>query len=55
MEYGWAYLKGHVLANHAPVDERELLRSTKVGMCRTRRSKRLLAAFIDHSPLSFFD
>lgn len=55
IEYGWAYLKGHALANHAPKDEAELFSAAKNGICKTRRRKDVLMACIDHAGLSFFD
>ncbi len=55
IEYGWAYLKGHVLANHAPKDGEELLASAKQGVWKTRRRKDVLMGCIDHAAISLFD
>ena len=55
IEYGWAYLKGHVLANHAPKDSDDLFTSAKRGICKTRRRKDVLRGCIDHAKLYFFD
>lgn len=55
IEYGWAHLKGHVLANHAPKNADELFAATKRGLCTTRRSGRVLLGCIDHAAISFFD
>lgn len=55
IEYGWAYLKGHVLANHAPKDADERFAATKRGICKTRRQRDVLIGCIDHAPISFFN
>jgi transposase len=55
IEMAWSYLKWHELANVAPTTEEELYQHAKRGMCKTRRQRRLLESFIDHTPLSFFD
>lgn len=55
IEYGWGYLKGRVLANHAPKDADELLKATKQGICLTRRRRSVLLGCIAHAPISFFD
>jgi len=55
IEYGWAHLKGHVLANCAPKNAEELFASAKKGICTTRRRKDVLSGCIDHAPIHFFD
>ena len=55
IEYGWAHLKGHVLANHAPKDAQELFTSAKKGICKTRRREDVLIGCIDHAQISLFD
>jgi len=55
IEYGWAHLKNHVLANHAPKDADELFKAAKAGICETRRRRNVLTGCINHAPLHFFD
>lgn len=55
IEYGWAHLKGHVLANYAAKNADELFTATKRGICKTRRRRDVLISCIEHSPISFFD
>jgi transposase len=55
MEFGWGHLKGRSLANVIPLDEEELFRAAKRGLCATRSSKERLLGFIDHAGIKFFD
>ncbi len=55
IEYGWAHLKGHVLANYAAKNADELFATTKRGICKTRRRRDVLAGCIEHAAISFFD
>ena len=53
MEYGWAYLKHHRLANFAPEDEESLRTRAKKEFCQTRREPRIVRSFLHRSGLSF--
>jgi transposase len=55
IETAWGYLKGKVLANHAPANADELFHAAKRGLCKTRSSRQVVCSFIEHSGLSFFD
>ena len=54
VEYLWAHLKSHELANFCAFDLDGLYRETKSKLCSIRRRRNLVRAFIDHSPANFF-
>jgi transposase len=51
IEYGWAYLKQHRLANFAPQAEEDLRLRAKAEFCRVRREPRILRSFLHRSGL----
>lgn len=55
IEYAWGYLKQNSLANLTSLDETKLFRMTKTEVCRMRKKRSLLKAFLSHSPINFFD
>lgn len=54
VEYVWGYLKHHSLAQFTPIDEDELLTTSKHHICRLRKQRPLLKSFLQHSKLPFF-
>jgi transposase len=54
VEYLWAHLKSHELANFCALELEDLYDETKSKLCSIRKRRDLVRAFIDHSPANFF-
>ena len=54
IEYVWANVKYHQLANFAPESEAELLKAAKLALCTARGNKTLLRSCLQHAPINFF-
>ncbi|MDR3576387.1 MAG: IS630 family transposase [Anaerolineaceae bacterium] len=54
IEYVWANIKYHQLANLAPESEEELFVHAKGALCSARRNKNLMRSCLQHAPINFF-